>query len=68
LVFAIILIPIVFMLNNALGLLTAGFFFGTLLRDIRYLFRWKRVWPVVEDVIDWQRIDELLDSKSSSTQ
>lgn len=59
---ALVLVPIGFMVDAWIGTFTIGLFVGTLVRDIRGFRQWNRLWPVMEQVMDWKRIEELLDS------
>ncbi|WP_395748449.1 hypothetical protein [Prosthecobacter sp.] len=42
--------------------LFAGMFAGAFLRDLGVYRTTRRAWPVVEHVMDWQRVQELLDA------
>ena len=58
----IIVIPLIVMQNSGLVLLILGIILGMMARDIQYFFIWKRIWPVMETVLNWERIEALLDS------
>ena len=42
----------------------AGAVIGVLSRDLCIFMRSVRIWPVLESVIDWEKVDELLDDES----
>lgn len=39
----------------------AGVLVAAVLRDTQYYFVTRAVWPALDDVIDWQKVDVLLD-------
>jgi asparagine N-glycosylation enzyme membrane subunit Stt3 len=43
-----------------LGLLPAGLVFGAILRDLGISLRLIRVWPVLTQIIEWNRVHALL--------
>ena len=45
--------------------LVLGLVAGALLRDFGLYRQFKERWPVVESVLDWQRIDSLLEGRAS---
>lgn len=46
------------------GWFCAGLGFGTILRDFGWHRNTTRVWPVMSHVIDWQKIDNLLEGRA----
>jgi hypothetical protein len=50
-----------------LGFLFAGLFAGALLRDISYCRLRLRIWPVTQEVYDWKRVAELIESHEKDT-
>jgi hypothetical protein len=44
--------------------LVLGLVAGALLRDIALFRRFKNTWPVTERVLDWERIDYLLEGRA----
>jgi hypothetical protein len=44
--------------------LLLGLILGAILRDIRYLAQYKMQWSIVDDVIDWSKVDQKLRSKA----
>lgn len=47
--------------------LSAGMIVGALARDAGYVRLWRRNWPLVDAIIDWNRVDELLAQSEEST-
>jgi len=39
-----------------------GFFVGTVLRDITYFRLGRRNWPLMLDVVNWDRVQQLVDA------
>lgn len=60
LIVALLLVPLGFLLGDGAGFLAMGAILGLLMRDFRFYRRTKQVWPAVEAVLDWPRIQELL--------
>ena len=52
---------------NWAGLLLVGFGAGAVLRDLAYFRRSVAVWPLIEEITDWDRVDQLFDDKASPT-
>src|SRR5687768_13587766 len=50
------------------AVLMLGAMVGAVLRDIRYLAQFKRSWGVVEDVIDWDKVQTKLGTQSSGAE
>ena len=48
------------------GYLFLGFVLGALLKDLRILMNFRRIWPVYEEIIDWPRAFHLLKANESS--
>jgi hypothetical protein len=46
---------------HLLGGLIAGFVVGAFLRDCRYIVQARKAWPVIREITDWNRVQELLD-------
>jgi hypothetical protein len=44
-----------------------GLFLGTVLRDITYFRLGRRTWPLSLDVIDWKRVQQLVDTHDQSS-
>jgi len=61
-VLAILLVPIAYLISDSLGMLLLGAITASALRDIRYFMRTKQIWPMVEEIMNWPRIEELLDN------
>ena len=55
-------VPIAFLIDARFGILVLGLILGTVIRDIQFFIQRKRIWPVIAEVLDWQRIDDLLNS------
>jgi hypothetical protein len=53
---------IMFAGSAAIGCALFGFFFGTFTRDFTYFRVSRRVWPLTVDVIDWKRVQQLVDA------
>jgi hypothetical protein len=45
---------------DTLAYVVTGVIVGALLRDLRWIVATVRAWPVVVEVIDWPRVDQLL--------
>lgn len=58
----IILIPLAVLLDSGILLLLTGVVLGATFRDLQNSFIWRKIWPVLAAVLDWERIDELLAS------
>jgi hypothetical protein len=43
-----------------------GFYLGTASRDITYFRIARRRWPVVLDVVNWERVQQLVDANDKS--
>ena len=43
--------------------LVVGLWVGALLRDLRYAFEVQRVWPCIERMFDWAKIEEMAGDK-----
>lgn len=50
----------------SLGAFGLGLVIGALLRDLGTFIRTIRIWPIIESVIDWDRVQALLKSEASS--
>lgn len=54
---------------NAFGAAIAGYvgvaFVAIILRDIGYFRRSARIWPVLQQVLDWQKVEQLAASDES---
>lgn len=46
--------------------LVCGAMFGALTRDIGLFRRTTQIWPMLSEVIDWNRVDQVLDQQGSS--
>ena len=46
--------------SESAGFLVAGMGAGAILRDLAHYRQRVRIWPVVKQVLDWQKIDDLL--------
>ena len=51
-----------------LALIVTGLFLGVLARDIVRFWQFVRMWPVLADVLDWQRIGRLLSNRGAAVQ
>ena len=51
-----------------LALMVTGLFLGVLVRDIGRFWQFVRMWPVLAAVLDWQRIDRLLNNPDAAVQ
>ena len=47
------------------GCFVSGLGFGSLVRIFRPLASFARLWPVIDHIVDWQKVDALLDQKKS---
>lgn len=56
-----IALAVIFGLANH-AFLMLGLLVGALLRDLASFIRFVRTWPVTESVLDWDRIDTLLEA------
>ncbi|MBV7332504.1 hypothetical protein KFU94_30610 [Chloroflexi bacterium TSY] len=61
---AVIVVPIGIVMDQNFGLILLGIHLGFLIRDIRHFIMTKKVWPVVADVLNWKRIEQLLNTPS----
>ena len=62
---------VVSLLNSADNLAAAaavGFIIGAVLRDATHASRMARAWPVYREVLDWNKIDRLLDEDRSAVE
>jgi len=50
-----------------LGGILFGFYLGTVLRDISYFRIARGRWPAVLDVVNWDRVQQLVDANDKST-
>lgn len=62
LVVAVVLVPIGFTVDESFGMILLGILLGYLIRDIRHFIMVNRVWPIMANVLNWQRIEELLNA------
>lgn len=46
--------------------LVAGLVVGALLRDIGYAHRSTKFWPVLMSIIEWRKVEELLDNEGEN--
>lgn len=56
----------VYFVAPRISLFVACFIAGAILRDLGYLRSARRVWPVSFAVIDWAKVDELLESRKGA--
>ena len=61
-VVAIIVVPIGMIISQNFGMLLIGIILGYIIRDVRHFIATKQVWPIMADIINWGRIEELLSS------
>jgi hypothetical protein len=52
---------------ESIALIFIGLFLGTLFRDVGTIWRFVRIWPATAAVLDWERLDTLLDDSNSLT-
>ncbi len=45
----------------------AGTFVGSVARDLGVIRRTLQAWPILADIIDWRRVDKLLDQQSGES-
>ena len=67
LVFMALLVVLIYVLAPTAGtewlaLFVTGLFLGVLVRDLGRFWQFVRMWPVLAAVLDWQRLDMLLNS------
>ena len=55
----------VYLILPQMGMLVAGLVAGTCLRDLGYIRSARAVWPVSFKVIDWTKVDELLEGSQT---
>jgi len=48
------------------GWVCFAFYLGTVLRDFTYFRLGRRRWPVVLDVVNWERVQQLVDSQDQT--
>jgi hypothetical protein len=48
-----------------LGCFAGGLGFGSLIRILRPLASFARLWPIIDHIVDWQKVDTLLDQETS---
>ncbi len=52
--------------SRAVGLFFAGIGVGAILRDIGRFRAFARIWPVLAQILDWKKIDDLLDDREKT--
>lgn len=45
--------------------LYAGMCLGAFLRDVGRLLQSRRLWPLVEDITDWRRVEQLIETEAA---
>ncbi|HSG17855.1 MAG TPA: hypothetical protein VLE70_16240 [Anaerolineae bacterium] len=73
LVFMALLVFLLYLLAPTAGtewlaLIATGLFLGVLGRDIGRFWQFVRMWPALAAVLDWQRLDMLLNSPDAAVQ
>jgi hypothetical protein len=51
-------------MDDIIGFVLVGFVLGGIGRDVGLFIRTKSLWTLQKEIIDWDKVDKLLDNKS----